>query len=181
MKLKPYQNRLSFVNRLGRFLWLVVYTLFFRTFGGPWFNGWRIFLLRLFGAEIGKGCVVRCSARIWAPWNLSMGTYAGIGPHVICYNPEKITLEEKVTISQYAHLCAASHDYTRDDFPLITAPIHIRRFAWVAADAFVGMGVTIEEGAVVGARACVFKDVPAWTVVAGNPAQVVKTYQRKPQ
>jgi len=60
--------------------------------------------------------------------------------------------------------------------PVITAPIRIERRAWVAADTFVGPGVTIGEGAVVGARASVFRDVDPWTVVGGNPARILKKY-----
>jgi putative colanic acid biosynthesis acetyltransferase WcaF len=174
MKIGPYVNRLSIANKFARLLWLIVYTFLFRPFAGPLFNRWRIFLLRVFGTQIGEGCIIYSSVQVWAPWNLSVGDYVIIGPQAICYNPDKIVIEDKVVISQYAHLCSASHDYTKIDFPLITAPIHIRRFAWVATDAFVGMGVTIEEGCVVGARSSVFRDTPEWCVVAGNPARKIK-------
>ena len=80
----------------------------------------------------------------------------------------------KVCISQGAYLCTASHDIMDKNNPLITAPIHINSFAWIASDAFIGMGVTVGEGAVVGARAAVFKDVEPWTVVGGNPAKFIK-------
>ena len=79
-----------------------------------------------------------------------------------------------MVVSQGAYLCAASHDITNPLNPLITAPIHIGSFAWIAAEAFVNMGITIGEGAVVGARAAVFKDVDPWTVVGGNPAKFIK-------
>ena len=55
----------------------------------------------------------------------------------------------------------------------------IENRAWVAADAFVCMGITIGEGAVVGARAAVFKNVEPWTVVGGNPAKVIKKREIK--
>ncbi len=77
-------------------------------------------------------------------------------------------------VSQRSFLCTASHDINDLGFPLITAPITIGEGAWIAAEAFIGPGVTVAEGAVVGARGCVFKNVPAWTVVGGNPARVLK-------
>ena len=105
----------------------------------------------------------------------NMGTLEyGIGPECKVYSADKIVIGDKVTISQGAYLCGASHAIDYLNKPLITAPIKIERFAWICADAFVGMGVTIGEGAVVGARAAVFKDVEPWTVVGGNPARVIK-------
>lgn len=131
-------------------------------------------VLKLFGAKIGKGCIVYSSAKIWYPKNLILGERVCIGPHADIYTADKITIGDKVTISQGAYLCAASHDIRYLNKPLVTAPIKVERFAWVCADAFIGMGVTIGEGSVVGARACVFKDVEPWTVVGGNPAKFIK-------
>jgi putative colanic acid biosynthesis acetyltransferase WcaF len=118
--------------------------------------------------------VVHPSVKIWAPWNLVMGDVSCLGPYVDCYNAARIEIGEYATVSQYAYLCGATHDYTRLAMPLVPKPIRIGARAWVAAAAFVGPGVTVEEGAVVGACACVVRDVPAWTVVAGNPARVIK-------
>lgn len=103
-----------------------------------------------------------------------MDAHACLGPSVDCYNVAPITIGEFATVSQYAHLCAATHDYSVLSMPLVTRPIQIGARAWVAAGAFVGPGVTLGDGAVVGARSVVNKDVPAWTVVAGNPARVLK-------
>jgi putative colanic acid biosynthesis acetyltransferase WcaF len=102
-----------------------------------------------------------------------------LGEHVDCYTVDRITLESYATVSQYAFLCTASHDYTVDGMPVVTAPIRIGRQAWVAADVFIGPGVTIGEGAVVGARSSVYRNVEPWAVVGGNPARVMK--KRKPQ
>jgi len=131
-------------------------------------------LLRLFGAKVGRGARVYPSCRIWAPWNLIMGDYASLGQHVQCYNVAQIELGDYSAVSQYAYLCGATHDYTILTMPLLPKPIRIGARAWIAACAFVGPGVMVEEGAVVGARACVFRDVPPWTVVAGNPARTIK-------
>lgn len=103
-----------------------------------------------------------------------MGAHSCLADHVDCYSVAPITIGAYATVSQYSYLCAATHDYSADDFALRPKPITIGARAWVAADAFVGPGVTVGEGAVVGARASVFKDVPAWAVVGGNPARFLK-------
>jgi putative colanic acid biosynthesis acetyltransferase WcaF len=128
----------------------------------------------MFGATVGKHVNIYNSAGIYMPWNLKIGDWSAIGEHACIYNLGIISIGEKVTISQRAHLCAGTHDYTNPAMPLLRPPIDIKDQAWVAADAFVGPGVIIGEGAVVGARAVVVKDVEPWRVVAGNPAVVIK-------
>lgn len=165
----------SYRNRIGRVLWTAVWCVFFRPSPRP-FHAWRCWLLRLFGAHIERGAHPYPSARVWAPWNLTMGEGSCLGDHVDCYSVDRVTLEPYATVSQYSLLCTASHDYRVKAMPVITAPIRIGRRAWVAADTFVGPGVTIGEGAVVGARASVFRNVDSWTVVGGNPARILKQY-----
>lgn len=163
----------SRANKIARLAWGSVWLLLFRPSPKPC-HAWRRMLLRLFGAEIGPGAVVHASARIWAPWNLTMGTCASLSHRVDCYAVDLISIGDYATVSQYSFLCAASHDIDAPDMPLVTAPIVIGAHAWVAADAFIGPGVVIGEGAVVGARACAFRAVPPWTVVAGNPARAIR-------
>ncbi|MHB8174815.1 MAG: putative colanic acid biosynthesis acetyltransferase [Nitrospirota bacterium] len=136
-------------------------------------------MLWAFGARIGKGAHPHSSAKIWAPWNLEMGDHSCLGNRADCYNAAKIIIGAHATVSQYSYLCSASHDYERTDMPLITAPIVIGDGAWITADVFVAPGVTVGEGAVVGARSSVFKDVEPWTVVAGNPARFIKKREMK--
>jgi putative colanic acid biosynthesis acetyltransferase WcaF len=107
-----------------------------------------------------------------------MGDYSCLGPGVDCYTVSLIRIGSYATVSQYSFLCAASHDIDSPDMKLITAPIVLADHVWVAADAFVGPGVTVQEGAVVGARASVFKDVAPWTVVGGNPARALRLRSR---
>lgn len=164
-------------QQLARATWNLVWLLFFRFSPRPCF-GWRRFLLRCFGARIGKGSHVYPAAKIWAPWNLEMGRTAAIADGAFIYNPARITLEDFSIVSHDAFLCAASHDYTRWDFPLITKPIRISKHAWVAARAFIHMGVTIGEGTVIGAASVVTRDMPGWTVCAGNPCQEIKPYAK---
>lgn len=174
MQPEPYKECLPLSNKLKRLVWNITALLLFRPFAGPLFWKWRNVVLKCWGAKIGANSKVNASAKIWAPWNLVIGDFTAIGAGAKCYNPGKITIGSKAIISQGAYLCTASHNIYNKDNPLITAPIYIESFAWVAADAFVGMGVTIGQGAVVGARAAVFKDVEPWTVVGGNPAKVLK-------
>ena len=160
-----------------RAVWNVVWLIFFPPFGTKLFNPWRLFILRLFGADLKWDSGVYSSVRIWAPWNLRMGHNAWLGPNVICYNQDLVVLEDDVTVSQYSYLCAAGHETSMQnskDCGLIIAPILMCRASWIGTSAFISMGVTIGEGAVVGACAAVFKDVEPWTVVGGNPAKFIK-------
>lgn len=171
---KKYVDNYTLGSRVRRLSWNICYAVLFRPFGLPIFKKWRSFLLRCWGAKIGKGSVVHASAQIWAPWNLEAGILTCIGPHANIYNPGKIILGNKVVISQYSYLCTATHDYESEANTLCWKTIEVGNYAWVAADAFVGPGVIVGEGAVLGARAVVFKDVEPWTVVGGNPAKFIK-------
>lgn len=172
--LSRYRNEWGLKNKLKRVCWNVVYVLAFRPFGLSVFNSWRLFLLRLFGAVISSSAYIHSSVRIWAPWNLQMDAYSCLAPFVDCYNTDLVKIGANSTISQKSFLCASSHDVSDPCHSLLTAPIIIEDQVWIAADAFVGMGVTVKQGAVVGARASVFKDVDAWTIVGGNPAKLIK-------
>jgi len=156
----------------GRILWGCAQPLF--RYSPRTFFRWRRFLLRFFGAIIGKHVNIYNSAIIYMPWNLEIGDWSAIGEYAYIYNLGKIKIGEKVTISQRVHLCAGTHDYSDPVMPLLKPPIEIQDQAWVAADAFVGPGVTIGGGAVVGARSVVLKDIDPWVVVVGNPAKEIK-------
>ncbi len=163
----------SFANRFARVAWALASSILFRLSPKPC-HAWRRMLLRMFRANIGRGARVHPSCRIWAPWNLHMGDHSCLGPHSDCYCVAPISIGAHGTVSQYAYLCAASHDFEQPNMPLITAPIDIGSQAWICAGAFIGPGVSVAEGAVVGARAAVFHDVDPWTVVRGNPATLVR-------
>lgn len=169
-----YASPLSRRNKLGRALWGLVWLLLFRPSPRPFF-GWRRLLLRAFGARIGRGANVHASCRVWAPWNLEMGDYSCLAFGVDCYCVDRVRLGAHATVSQYSHLCTASHDIRDPHMRLVTAPIAVGDGAWVCAGAFVGPGVTLGAGAVAAARAVVVKDVEAWTVVGGNPARFIRT------
>lgn len=168
------KSTFSISNKISRVIWNLSYWIIFRPFNLNIFRGWRIFVLRIFGAKIGEHSNIYASAKIWAPWNLEVGNYSSIGPKVDCYNQGKIIIGSHTIISQKTYLCASTHDHEILDFPLIRRPINISDQVWIAADAFIGPGVNIQEGAVVGARSAAFKDIAAWEVVGGNPAKPIK-------
>ncbi|GAB4214464.1 MAG: hypothetical protein OHK0012_12550 [Synechococcales cyanobacterium] len=168
----------SLGNRLRRVAWGVVCTLLFRPSPRP-LRGWRTFLLRCFGAKIGRGSLVYSDLKVWAPWNLELGEYTWIGEGVTCYSMAPIRLGDRAVVSQGSHLCTGTHDYTDPNFQLMAFPITIGARAWLCADTFVAPGVTIGEGAVIGARSVVTKDMPAWMVCAGNPCRPLKPRQMK--
>lgn len=153
--------------------------LLFRLSPRPCF-GWRRLILRCFGAKVGVNVNVYPSTIIYFPWNLTVGDWSAIGEGALIYNLGHVTIGQRATISHRAHLCAGTHDYTRKELPLLKPPIEIGDEAWICADAFVGPDVKIGTGAVVGACAVVMKNVQSWTVVAGNPARVVKQREIKP-
>lgn len=163
----------GFANKALRAIWKLAWLVLYRPSPRP-FHGWRRFVLRCFGARIGRGAKPYPDARIWAPWNLVMGEGSVLGDGVDCYCVDRISLGPRAVVSQRSFLCSASHDFDRPGFALTSAPVVIGEDAWVAAESFVGPGVTLGKGAVMLARAVAVRDVPAMTVVAGNPVRIVR-------
>jgi len=141
--------------------------------------GYRNAILRLFGAKIGRNVHIYASAVITIPWHFSIGDDSSIGEHALIYTMGRVDIGKRATISQRTHLCAGAHDYTLPSFPLLKSPIVIGDNAWVCADAFIGPGVTIGDGAVIGACAVLTKDAPPWKIMAGNPAKIIKDREIK--
>jgi putative colanic acid biosynthesis acetyltransferase WcaF len=154
-------------------IWWVVQSLFFHC-SPQVFYGWRRFLLRLFGAKVGKGVLLRPSVTVTYPWKVTLGDWSWVGDHVTLYSLGEILIGENAVVSQHSYLCTGAHDYTRPTFDLYSKPIRVEPESWVAAHVFVGPGVTIGRGAVVGACSVVLKDVPAGMICAGNPLRVLR-------
>ena len=179
-------STISARNKLGRALWSVVWLLLYRPTPVP-LHAWRRWLLVLFGAKVGKPAYLYPSSRVWAPWNLEMGDHSALAPNVDCYCVARVKIGSFTTVSQYSYICAASHDYNdpcilrQPQMPLLSAPVVLGDHVWVAADVFIGPGVTIGEGTVVLARSSVFRDLPAWGVASGSPAKVRKKRELRSQ
>jgi putative colanic acid biosynthesis acetyltransferase WcaF len=176
---RPLEGGPSFSlrHRLFRAAWIAAWTLLARWTPPP-LHPWRRLVLRLFGARLATTARVHASARVWYPPNLAMGPHSVLGPHANCYAMDLVTIGAYATVSQGAQLCGGTHDPDDRHFQLLTRPIFIGDHAWIAADAFVGPGVTIGEGAVLGARAVTFRDLAPWTICAGNPARQLRTRTR---
>ncbi|MEM6612438.1 MAG: hormogonium polysaccharide biosynthesis acetyltransferase HpsU [Cyanobacteria bacterium P01_C01_bin.72] len=136
------------------------------------FNSFRCCLLRLFGAEIGMGVVIRPSARFTFPWKVQIGDYSWIGDNVVLYSLNQITIGCHSVISQKSYLCTGSHNFEVPSFTLVTAPINIGNGVWIATDCFVAAGVNIGANSVIGARSSVLKSIPAQQVAWGSPCRV---------
>lgn len=135
------------------------------------FHFLRCGLLRLFGAKIGKGVVIRPTARFTYPWKVSIGEYSWIGDDVVLYSLDRIDIGAHCVISQECYLCTGSHDIHDVHFRLMTAPIAIGNGAWVATDCFIAPGVQIGANSVIGARSSVYKNVPSGQVAWGSPCK----------
>ncbi len=172
LKLHAYSSHFDFGSRFIRILWGLIWMILFRPSPIP-FHGWRRMLLQLFGAYIGPHVHIYPSVRIWAPWNLTMAEGSSLAPGVDCYCVDRITIGAWTTVSQRTFLCTATHDIRSSTFDLLTAPIFIGEKAWIAAEAYIGPGIKIGDGAVVAARAVVVHNVDPWTIAGGNPAQKI--------
>jgi len=164
----------SFGNKLRRVFWKMCWLLLCRWTPNPLF-GWRSFVLRMFGATIGKNNFIYPNCSIWAPWFLETENVVTIGPNVEVYNPAGIYLGHHSVLSQGAYLCGATHDYNTPDFTFIAKKIIVEPYVWICAKSVVLPGVHCGEGSVLGAAAVTAKDMEPWSVYSGNPAIKVKT------
>ena len=160
-------------NRATRVVWGIAWLLLCRWTPPP-LHRWRAAVLRLFGAQVGRGARVHASVRVWLPANLTIADGALIGPGVECYNQGHVTIGARAIVSQRAHLCASTHDIRDPDFALVLRAITIGEDAWICAEAFVGPGVRVGARAIVAARAVLFHAADAETIYRGNPAVVVR-------
>lgn len=136
--------------------------------------GWRRWLLRLFGARIGEGVLIRASARVTYPWKVTIGDHAWVGDQAVLYSLGEVSIGANAVVSQRCYLCTGSHDFTRPEFSIYAEPVSIGAEAWLATDVFVAPGVTIGCGTVVGARSSVFSDLPEMMLCRGTPARPLR-------
>jgi putative colanic acid biosynthesis acetyltransferase WcaF len=164
-------------SKLARLCWGVVYVLLFRPSPRSLHN-WRCFLLRLFGARIGRDNFIYPKVKIWAPWLLHTEEVVTIADGAEIYNPGGISLGHHTIISQDAYLCGATHDYNSPDFNYVMKTIRTEAYVWICARAIVLPGVSCGCGSVLGAGSVTSRSMDAWCVYAGNPARMVKERKR---
>lgn len=160
-------------EQFGRILWALVLPLFKMSPRVLWF--WRNWLLRCFGARIGREVQIYPSVRVTIPWNISIADFSAVGDGVILYALGEISIGNRTTISQGVHLCAGTHDWRDPAMPLQKLPLSIGDRVWVCADAFVGPGVVVGNDSIVGARAVVMRDLPENVIAVGHPARIVSS------
>ncbi|MDC3195827.1 WcaF family extracellular polysaccharide biosynthesis acetyltransferase [Flavobacteriaceae bacterium] len=152
--------------------WIVEKTLF--AMSPQFFFGWRRFLLRLFGAKIGKGVLIRSSVKVTYPWKVSIGDYTWIGEETILYSLGEIKIGSHVAVAHGVYFNTGNHNYKSNDFAILKDKIIIKDESWITNDVYIAPGVTIGEGCVIGARSSVYKNMPKGWVCYGNPAKPVK-------
>jgi putative colanic acid biosynthesis acetyltransferase WcaF len=154
-------------------LWWLVQATVFRA-SPQVLYGLRRWLLRLFGARVGKGVLIRPTVTVTYPWKVSIDDYAWIGDDVVLYSLGDIHVGRNAVVSQHSYICTGSHDYQSLSFDIYAKPVIIEDEAWLATDVYVAPGVRIGKGAVVGARSSVFADLPAMMVSVGSPARPIR-------
>jgi len=158
-------------SRVKEFCWLLVRSILF----APWFpvpSFLKVSALRFFGAKVGEGVVIRSRVNITFPWRLTIGDHVWIGEEVMILSLAHVTISSHVCISQRAFLCTGSHKFRSENFDLMTKPITIGQGCWIAANAFIGPGVTLAKGTVCAAGSVVLKSAGPNQLLAGNPASV---------
>ena len=172
--LRIYRVPASYRGRSALFVqfwWLIQATLFRQS--PQVLYGFRRWLLRCFGAHVGRRALIRPSVTVTYPWKVRIGDYSQIGDHVVIYSFADISIGNSTVVSQNCYLCAGTHDFRSVSFDIKASPIVLEDEVWLAADVFVAPGITIGRGTVVGARSSVFKDLPELMICTGSPARPV--------
>lgn len=160
-------------NKIKRLIWQICWFILCRYTPAP-FHSWRGFILKIFGAKLGKNNFIYPTCKIWAPWLLETEEVVTIGPGVEIYNPEKVFLGHHSILSQDSYLCGATHDYNTIMFTYLKKEIIIEPYVWICAKAVVLPGVICREGSVLGALSITSKNLDHWSVYAGNPCKLIK-------
>ncbi|MEM9282537.1 MAG: WcaF family extracellular polysaccharide biosynthesis acetyltransferase [Verrucomicrobiota bacterium] len=156
-----------------RILWLLISGVFFETFF-PWPSAFKSSLLRLFGADIGEGVVIKPRVQIKYPWMLSVGRHCWLGERAWIDNLASVHLGDSVVISQRAYLLTGNHNYKSPRFDLMVSPINLQSGAWVGANATVSPGVTMAELSILSVGSVLNQDTEAGGIYQGNPAVLIR-------
>ena len=156
---------------LTRVLWVLISGLFFQTWF-PWPSALKRTLLRLFGAKVGRGVVLKPRVTIKYPWKLTVGDHCWIGEHVWIDNLGQVSIGNHCCLSQGALLLCGNHNYKKPTFDLMVGDIIIEDGVWIGAHASVGPGVICHSDSVLAMGSVATQDLDAWTVYQGQPARV---------
>lgn len=167
---KSFRNKSKVVIQIW---WIVQSTLF--AWSPQYFYNWRCFLLRVFGANIGKGVLIRSSVKVTYPWNLEIGDYSWIGEDCVLYNLGKISIGSNVALAHKVYLNTGGHDYKVDTFDIFSKDVFIEDESWLTNDVYIAPGVRVGKGAIIAARSTVLKDVPEGMIYGGSPAKFIKS------
>ncbi len=178
MWLKPSQSALTTKIKIKLALWLFIQNTLFR-FTPHKLNKFRLWLLKIFGADIQMSCFVHPQATIYMPWNLSMGNNSAIDFGALIYSLDKVIIGDFVSISYKVNINTGSHDHSDPEFALITKPVRIESGAFIGTESYVAPGVTIGQMAVIGARSVVTKDMPSDMICFGHPCKPYKKREKK--
>ena len=173
--LEKFRVPLSFRGRSKwtvQLWWIVQSTLF--AWSPQVLYSWRRFLLRSFGAKIGKGVLVRSTAKITYPWNIEIGDHSWVGDDNVLYSLGKITIGKNVALAHKVYLNTGGHDYKKSTFDIFSKPVVIEDECWLTNDVYIAPGVTIGRGTIVAARSSVLKDLPGGKICVGTPAKPIK-------
>ena len=166
-------------SRLQEALWLLVRLGLFELCPFGCYS-LKASVLRLFGARVGQGVVIKPGVKITFPWKLELGDHVWLGEDCWLLNLDRITIASHVCLSQRAMLCTGSHDYTSPTFDLVVKPIRVERGAWIAADAWVGPGVAVGEHAILAAGSVATRDLESFGIYQGNPALKTRVRELRP-
>ncbi len=151
--------------------WIVQATLF--SWSPQFLYGWRAFLLRLFGAQIGKHVKVRSTVKVTYPWKVTIGDYTWVGDDCMLYSLGEIRIGSHVAIAHKVYFNTGGHEYDKKTFDIFFKPLVIEDECWITTDVYVAPGVTIGKGTIVGARSSVLKDLPGGKICVGTPAKPI--------
>ena len=165
-----YQVSAGFIKRV---LWYWINAMFFKS-ACPIGSRCKSSLLRIFGARVGKGVVIKPCVNIKYPWKLEVGDHVWIGEEVWIDNLDDVKISDHCCISQGALLLCGNHDYKKSTFDLVTAPIILEEGAWIGAKAVVCPGVTCRSHSVLAVNSVANRDLEPYSIYQGNPAAKVK-------
>ena len=157
---------------LKRIVWHFVNGLFFKSFFH--FYGLKVFLLKLFGAEIGMNVLIKPNVNIKYPWNLIVGNDVWIGEEVWIDNLAKVQIGNNVCISQWAMLLCGNHNFSKSNFDLITGTIILEDGVWIGARSVVCPHVTCHSHSVLSVNSTATKDLEPYSIYQGTPAVKIR-------